>query len=469
MSSTKFIPETKPSFRVCQHEELLTESSPHAAETGFRRPIHKNAASKSRKRKRSRDDDVSAQTLFPAPLVLPGDDLALDPQHPAQSVRSWQRDKDRNIVTPERNAIYVASPPEIDPGVQYLDSWIHPKVPGPLGRSGQPVLYPNKDINPFLSKSQNIIDYLSAFYHPLPVKPIPSPLTFTAWDFASPEPKPSSTSCNSRKSRKLQTSHIALRTSTELIRIRTRSSPDSSPFPAQLNLDDLLDVAISLLPSDAYALLLLVFHDLYESEEDIFVCGRAYGGSRVAVVSSARYNPDLDYVHHLDHTHAWPASHCRKFLEACSTIVPLSSNSRKSKDEKAQNKIYARPDFVQAPGPPPHPQSTPLYLALHRYIANAPSGPLLYLTRLCLTSAHELGHCFGLDHCVYYACCMQGSASLAEDARQPPYLCPMCEEKVLLATGADGRERMRKLKELCERWAWESFGGWLEGMLALEG
>ena len=60
---------------------------------------------------------------------------------------------------------------------------------------------------------------------------------------------------------------------------------------------------------------------------------------------------------------------------------------------------------------------------------------------------------------------MQGSASLAEDARQPPYLCPFCEKKVIMATGADTEERMRRLRELCERWGWGSYGGWLEGRM----
>ena len=62
-------------------------------------------------------------------------------------------------------------------------------------------------------------------------------------------------------------------------------------FKAQLNLNDILDAAISALPEDAYALLLLVQKDLFEEEKDDFCCGRAYGGSRVAVASSARQNP----------------------------------------------------------------------------------------------------------------------------------------------------------------------------------
>lgn len=54
-----------------------------------------------------------------------------------------------------------------------------------------------------------------------------------------------------------------------------------------MNPGELLDAAISILPDGAYALLFLVHQDLFESPEDEFVCGRAYGASRVAVVSMA--------------------------------------------------------------------------------------------------------------------------------------------------------------------------------------
>lgn len=100
------------------------------------------------------------------------------------------------------------------------------------------------------------------------------------------------------------------------LRIRTRAAPDGL-FPRQLNLDDLLDTAISMLPEDAYALLFLVNHDLFEDDGDTFVCGRAYGGSRVAIVSGARYSPDLDGIRSVERQHAWPASHCENYLSAC--------------------------------------------------------------------------------------------------------------------------------------------------------
>jgi archaemetzincin len=56
------------------------------------------------------------------------------------------------------------------------------------------------------------------------------------------------------------------------VRIRARILPNGI-YKGQVNLDDLLDAAISLLPKDAYALLMLVDFDLYEDEDDEFVCG----------------------------------------------------------------------------------------------------------------------------------------------------------------------------------------------------
>ena len=132
---------------------------------------------------------------------------------------------------------------------------------------------------------------------------------------------------------------IGLSSDTDATRIRTRAGRDKV-YNRQLNLDDLLDTAISILPEDAYALLMIVHHDLYENSEDDWTCGRAYGGSRVAVVSTARYNPLLDHlmihwVHEVPQHHAWPASHCDAYIqERC---CPPSSKpaTKKQKTNKA--------------------------------------------------------------------------------------------------------------------------------------
>lgn len=80
---------------------------------------------------------------------------------------------------------------------------------------------------------------------------------------------------------------MGLTTSAESIGIRTHPWKDGI-FKGQLDLDELLDTAINILPDDAYALLMLVEHDLFEDEDDDFCCGQAYGGNREAVVSTAR-------------------------------------------------------------------------------------------------------------------------------------------------------------------------------------
>jgi archaemetzincin len=378
---------------------------------------------------------------FPAPLLLPGDDLSEDPEYPPQSFQEWLDEEDRNPVSSKRQTVYVITAPEIEEEVHFMRAWekcldeeYHVTKPSP----------------------QAIVDYLNAFYHGLPVK-ILSRLApaFTAWD---EEPKPK------RKSRQQQ--YVALKFGNECVRIRTRPSPDGI-FGGQLNLDDLLDAAIAMLPKDAYALLLLVNQDLYEDEDDEFVCGRAYGASRVAVVSNSRYNPALDQHQSVERLHAWPASHCKEYISTfCTTFRPNAKRQKTSSLQKANKTNESRSS-----------SSSPLLAAISIYqgleTINLPASALstLWLGRVCRTAAHELGHCFGIDHCVYYACSMQGTGSLREDARQPPFLCPVDLAKLSYATGATAVQRYRALLDFCDRPQYKKclffapFAEWIRGML----
>ena len=137
------------------------------------------------------------------------------------------------------------------------------------------------------------------------------------------------------------------------VRIRTHVSRDGV-FKPQLNLDDLLDAVISMLPDNAYTQLLLVEHDLFESVDDEFVCGRAYGGSRVAVISSAGYHALLYEKQDAERHHAWPASHCEAYMQSCRTAAsqPVARSKRKL---TAQNAASEQPG--------PRPSSVP-HLAL---------------------------------------------------------------------------------------------------------
>ena len=59
------------------------------------------------------------------------------------------------------------------------------------------------------------------------------------------------------------------------------------------------------------------------------------------------------------------------------------------------------------------------------------------------TLTHEIGHIFGLRHCQWLACLMQGSNHLEEADRRPLNLCPICLRKLQCAIGFSTVERYK--------------------------
>ncbi|KAJ7288225.1 hypothetical protein C8J57DRAFT_1494541 [Mycena rebaudengoi] len=431
----------------CLHTTLSFDPSTHASQAGYSRPTQRQRAAAAGAKlhpesKEKRKWNEGGPGPFSAPLILPGDDLALDPEYPPQSVEEWQTDDDRNAVKPDRNVLYVVAPPTADSEVSFVKSWATPAKKHTDSASAT------------TPRTQDVADYLAAFYHGMPVKVLPShTFCFMPWnEKVSKTPR-----------------YIGLKTSTECIRLRTRAYKDV--FPRQLNLDDLLDAAISILPDDAFALLLLVNHDIYESPDDDFACGRAYGGSRVAVISTARYNPSLDRLHSVDRLHSWPASHCKAYMDSACADSPRPK-------KKLKGKVAASdPAGTGSVEPTNRATLSPLHAALAAHeplpspveSASAATLSALWLARACRTASHELGHCIGIDHCVYYACAMQGTASLAEDARQPLFLCPVDLAKMLRATGSGQEERYRAILAFCNKHPdnhlFVAFAAWIRAQL----
>lgn len=378
----------------------------------------------------------------------------------------------RNTVTKKRKTIYVLPPPGCGVGSESVKGWTVPR----LGKHGKHVKGEKDQREGWTERAtEDVLGYLRAFYWGMEVKmlDVGEGLKFMR-DGEREEKEKGKGKSRKGGPKKEESPTLWLSTNKpdDLIGIRTRATPQGA-FSHQLNLIDLLEFAIEILPQDAFALLMLVEHDMFEDQEDEFVCGRAYGGSRVAVITTARYNPALDVIQGVERAHAWPASHCQEYIQRCVEEAEEEDEEVEAQPRKKRQKMATVEEEQQGERVSPMRTAVTAHTSLPPLNLSPSSAAVsgLWLGRVCRTVSHELGHCFGIDHCVSYACCMQGSASIIEDARQPPYLCPVDLAKVLRATGADEKimERYRALDEFCKRFSevhlFEAFGKWIEGRL----
>ena len=68
------------------------------------------------------------------------------------------------------------------------------------------------------------------------------------------------------------------------------------------------------------------------------------------------------------------------------------------------------------------------------------------------TMVHEIGHMFGIEHCIYYECIMNGSNGSFENYGDGDItLCPSCLAKLKMNIGFDTVQRHEKLFEACQK------------------
>ena len=66
----------------------------------------------------------------------------------------------------------------------------------------------------------------------------------------------------------------------------------------------------------------------------------------------------------------------------------------------------------------------------------------IWFQRSCNTMVHEIGHMFGLKHCIHYECLMNGSNGSWESERNKNnILCAVCLTKLKINAKFDCRER----------------------------
>lgn len=75
----------------------------------------------------------------------------------------------------------------------------------------------------------------------------------------------------------------------------------------------------------------------------------------------------------------------------------------------------------------------------------------LLLERSCGTLVHETAHMFGMQHCVYFHCVLNGSNHQAESDAAPLHFCPVCLRKLHHATHADPLERLKACRDVHRR------------------
>ena len=187
-------------------------------------------------------------------------------------------------------------------------------------------------------------------------------------------------------------------------RVQIRFHKKSGHF--QLKARSILSKVKHALPVDAICLMALTMMDIYDEAPDLFVAGLAGANQRVGVFSLRRYDPSLTFS-----------------SENWFEIGSNKSNRTQSSIESASKTL------------------------LHRSIK------LL---------VHEVAHLLGVDHCIWYSCCMNGSGHLKEDFRQSMHLCPVDLRKVQRLCGFKVLERYSKLREFFEKHGLQEERKWVE-------
>ncbi|XP_062859182.1 archaemetzincin-2 isoform X2 [Trichomycterus rosablanca] len=172
---------------------------------------------------------------------------------------------------------------------------------------------------------------------------------------------------------------------------------NSNTHNLQLHAGDLLAFLKKKKPKDAFCIVGITMIDLYPRDSWNFVFGQASLTEGIGVFSFARYDDDF---------------YSRNYA------------GRLKKGMKPKPGDYSVFQSCYIP-----PISSTLLL------------------RSCKTLTHEIGHIFGIKHCQWLQCVMQGSNHLEESDRRPPDLCPICLRKLQSAIGFKLADRYKRMEQ----------------------
>ena len=85
----------------------------------------------------------------------------------------------------------------------------------------------------------------------------------------------------------------------------------------------------------------------------------------------------------------------------------------------------------------------------------------ILLRRSCKILVHETTHMFGLRHCIYFKCVVNGSNHLKESDSRPLHLCPVCLRKLQHSIGFDVVDRYRHLLRFYRKIGFDNDAQWI--------
>lgn len=92
--------------------------------------------------------------------------------------------------------------------------------------------------------------------------------------------------------------------------------------------------------------------------------------------------------------------------------------------------------------------------------------PELLLKRSLRVLSHETAHMFGLRHCIFYRCVMNGSNHLQESDSRPLHPCPVCLRKLHHSLGFDVVDRYKTLLQFYGKVGLAEERQWVSKLLA---
>jgi archaemetzincin len=161
--------------------------------------------------------------------------------------------------------------------------------------------------------------------------------------------------------------------------------------------------------SDAFCIIGISMCDIYSHNDDLFVAGMASPMTNSGVLSFFRYHP----------------------------MIKMQANNWS--DYAYVNKESNYPYFEEGKKRPSILHSHPSQLQ------KSITGSVEYLRRAGKLIIHEIGHLYGMEHCIYYNCLMNGTGNLVEDFSGPSHLCPVCLRKMQFRLGFNVSMRYQKL------------------------